>query len=199
MRRFLSKWYLYLLAIIISVSAFCILTNIKTNPKRTERINFIVACYDAQVYKLEQALKEKKPDYLKEINCTYLNIDADNFGYLFYSLRGDADFFILPINYVDNNQDSTIKYAANIIDTNYVDNKLNAKQEYYSYEGYSKGFKIYDSLLDEGILKDYLTYNVKEEKSDYYLFFNYNSPNVGSLNNSESEVAFDAIKTMFIL
>ena len=182
----------------VSVTSFCVITTIKTNPKREEKINIIIGSYDAKVSQLENELKKNKPQSIKEINVNYLNLHAVNFNYLFSSLRGESDLFILPINYALDNLDSTIKYAANI-DEEYVNQQVGKSLDYYSYESYKKGFKIYDSSSQTGALTNYITYEEDNNKSDYYMFLTYNSKNIGKLNNSKSERAYGVIKELLDL
>lgn len=198
MAKILSKWYLYLLSIAVSVSAFCILTSIKTNPKRTEKISVLIGSYDAKVNDLEKELNNNKPEQVKDIQIRYLNLHAKNFQYLFSTLRDDIDMFILPNSYVAGKEDDTVKYAANL-DAKYVDSKVEKEFEFYVYDGYNKGIKIYDSDSDIGCMKDYITYNEDDNKSDYFLFFSYKSKNIGKVNSSESETAYQIVKEMYKL
>ena len=198
MAKIVSKWYIYLLSFFIAVTSFCVVTTVKTNPKETERINFVVGAVDINSYQLEAKLKENKPKGIKKISCNFLRLHSQNFNYLFTTLRSNSDFFILPYNYIVNEFKGITDYAANI-DTTYVNEKLGEELDYCSFDDHYKGFKIYDSSLDEGILKDYITYNFEDEKDDYYLFFSFKSKNIGELNHSKSENAYEVIKEMMAL
>ena len=198
MAKILSKWYFYLLSIAVSVSAFCILVSVKTNPKRTEKISILIGSYDAKVTDLENELKNNKPEQVKDVQIRYLNLHAKNFQYLFSSLRDDVDMFILPISYVEGREEGTVKYAANL-DEEYVNHNIGKEPTYYSYDDKNKGIQIYDSESDVGCMKDYITYNEDDNKSDYYLFFSYKSKNIGKINNSKSETAYQIVKEMYKL
>ena len=67
MAKIVSKWYIYLLSFFIAVTSFCVVTTVKTNPKETERINFVVGAVDINSYQLETKLKENKPKKLQLI------------------------------------------------------------------------------------------------------------------------------------
>lgn len=198
MSKIMSKWYLYLAGVLLSVTAFCVGVSIKTNPKPTERINFVIGAFEADIYNLDKKLSENKPDGLKVIEGKFHYISASNFGYIFSSLRGTSDFFILPEIYVESDLNNTARYAANL-DEDYIDSQLGKEFEYYSAFEHLKGIKIFDSETQEGYLKDYITYETEEVKSDYYLFFTYNSSNIGEINNSKSVHAFEIVKKMLKL
>lgn len=198
MHNILSKWYIYLASFAVTTTAFCVATSIKTNPKETERINFVLGSYDADVTDLEKTLNKQRIDGIKNIRCSFLKLGSKNFNYLYSSMRGDSDFFILPIVYLENSFVGATDYAANI-KTEYVDEMIGSSQTYYSVGDYVKGIKIYDSKTESGILKEYITYIEGEEKSDYYLFFTFNSKNIGELNNSKTDNAFKVIRKMITL
>ena len=96
MKKYLSKWYLYLLAIALSVASFCLAVTFKTNPKNTERVNFFLGTYDAQTTQLKNKLMENKnlednTDYnekVKElIDKGYSKRDAIKEISLIYNIR----------------------------------------------------------------------------------------------------------------
>lgn len=199
MHRVLSKWYLFLASVLVTVTSFCVVVFAKTSPKSEERITFVVGAFNMDVGALSQKLNEKKPSSIKEINVKFDALESYNFGYTLTSLiRSDTDFFILPHSYFDANKGGSVKYAATI-KKDYVESQLERQFEYYVDGDYLKGIKIYDSSLDEGILKDYIIYTKEDDKSDYYLFFTYNSHNIGSLNDSGTTNAFTLLKEMFAL
>lgn len=198
MVKVLSKWYIYLISATVVVTGFCVGVSIKTTPKATERITFIVGSYGAKVSNINRKLKNLKPDSVKEVNCRYLQYGASNFSYLLSTLRSASDFYILPLSYIEKSPDDVTKYAANI-KSEYVNEKVGKNLEYYENDGEIKGFKIYDAQANEGFLVDDITYTEEHDKSDYYLFFTYNSKNIGELNNSSSENAFLIVKELFTL
>ena len=84
----------------------------------------------------------------------------------------------------------TPSYATTSVGVNDV---ASGKTYYYS-EDYAKGIKAYDKETKEGYLSDYIDYG----ENNYYLFFTYNSKNIGKLNNSSSEKAFDVLKEIIL-
>ena len=198
MVKVLSKWYVYLISAAVVVTGFCVGVSIKTTPKATERITFIVGSYGAKVSNINRKLKNLKPDSVKEVNCRYLQYGASNFSYLLSTLRSVSDFYILPMSYIEKGPDDVTKYAANI-KSEYVNEKVGKNLEYYENDGEIKGFKIYDAQANEGFLVDDIIFTEEHDQSDYYLFFTYNSKNIGELNNSSSENAFLIVKELFTL
>ena len=118
---------------------------------------------------------------------------------LYSSFRENCDFFILPLNYVNDYKGATINYSANL-DIEYLNDYFDTKLEYCLYDGVAKGFKVYDHFKDEGILKDYITYLNDDYKSDYYLFFQFKSINIGDMNSiSKTNNALKVIKELMEL
>ena len=193
LRKMFSKWYIYLVSIALVVTSFCVVTSVKTEPKADEKINFIIVSNGVN-NNLKQYLNEKKPEGLKKIEFRYVNAKTKNLNYIFSSLRRSVDFFILPIDYVENNPSVTIKYSANIKE-NYLNEKIETIPTYYYADEYAKGIKAYDKEKKEGLLSSYIDYG---EDSNYYLFFAFNSQNIGQLNNSGSEKAFDVLKEIIL-
>ena len=82
----------------------------------------------------------------------------------------------------------------------YLNDYFDTKLEYCLYDGVAKGFKVYDHVKDEGILKDYITYSNDDYKSDYYLFFQFKSINIGEMNSvSKTNNALKVIKELMEL
>lgn len=196
MNKILSKWYIFIALIIVSTVSFCVAVNAKTSPKDNERISFFIGALDCKVDKLSNEINTNKEEQIKVINCNYHNINASNFTFIFSSFRENSDFFILPINYVKDNEGSVTKYSANI-DKTYLDSQIGNNLEYVEYEGVAKGFKVYDSQAQSGMLKDYVTYTNDDYVSDYYLFFQFDSVNIGTLNSkTKTTNAFSVIKEL---
>ena len=73
---------------------------------------------------LENKLNSNREDAVKAVNLYYHNINASNFTFIFSSFRANSDFFILPIDYVNKQKDTVIKYSDHI-DTYYVNSIFN--------------------------------------------------------------------------
>lgn len=192
LRKILSKWYIYLATITLVIASFCIVTSIKTEPRGEEKINFIIVSRGVK-NELKNFLNDNKPTGLKKIEFRFVDLETKNLNYIFSTLRGSSDFFILPLDYAEENSSITIRYSANI-KTDYLNEKIGEEATYYYQEEYAKGIKIYDGASKEGYLKDYIIYNKEDETKNYYLFFTFNSKNIGQLNNSSSEKAFEVLK-----
>ena len=198
MARIFSKWYIYLLSIAISVISFCLIVSFKTAPKEHERLQIFLGAYEAKVMDLQDRLEEEKPDGVKSISLRFNYVSSSNFTYIFSTLRTEMDIIILPKSYVEENEGATLNYFANI-DTEYLQKEIGREFDYYvNNDSETKGFKIYDSSLEEGLFKDLITYSGDNDKSDYYLFFSYKSNNIGELNKkSKTKHALELIKNIY--
>lgn len=194
LRKILSRWYIYLASITLVIVSFCVAVSIKSEPKAEEKINFVIVSRGVN-NELKNYLNNNKPNDIKKIEFRFVDLETKNLNYYFSTLRGSSDFFILPLDYAEGNSSITINYSANI-KTDYLNEKLGETPTYYYSEEYAKGIKIYDGISKEGYLKDYITYNNEGETKDYYLFFTFNSKNIGQLNNSNSEKVFEVLKEM---
>ena len=199
MSKIFSKWYLYIILALVSSVSFCILLNVRVSPKADQRITFFIGAVDSDVSKLNNKCKEFVDDNVMAINYRYHNIHASNFTFIYSSFREDSDFFILPIDYVNKNLGRTASLSANL-NEEYINSKLNYQFDYLEVEGNKKAIKVYDSLTEEGILKDYVTYIDEEIKCDYYLFFEFDSVNIGEIHSrTKTDNAFKVISELMKL
>lgn len=198
MKKYLSKWYLYLLAISVSVVAFCLSVTFKTNPKETERVNFFLSTYNAETTKLDNALESKKPSSIKQINITYCSFYSSSFEYIYQTTRKEMDFYILPGSFV-NDSEGLYKYYPELDET-YLNEYFELTLSYLNLEDKPKAIKIYDHNSKEGFFKDYVTYNSELNEEDFYLLFNGSSPNIGNINlKSTTDHALQIVKELFKL
>ena len=208
MTKYLSKWYIYLSVIAVVIASFCIAVGVKVAPKEHERVDFFIGANNAKVSEIENKLNENLPEGIVTVSPKFHYVDADNFNYIFSSYKETVDFYILPMNFVRDNKSLATGSAQNLDrSVEYLNSYLGKTLEYCTFpdsdmKTYVKGFKVYDYIKDEGILKNYITYNLPEtkveEKSDYYLFFNFKSINCGEVNNnSKTDNALKIIKRMF--
>lgn len=199
MTKVLSKWYIHISLLLVTTITFCVSVNMKTAPKEDERVSFFVGAIDTKKDDLEAKLDSKCDDDILAIYYHFHNIYASNFTFIYSSFRENCDFFILPINYVNDYKGATINYSANL-DIEYLNDYFDTKLEYCLYDGVAKGFKVYDHVKDEGILKNYITYLNDDYKSDYYLFFQFKSINIGEMNSvSKTNNALKVIKELMEL
>ena len=197
MKIYLNKWYLYLLVTVISVVGFCLAVTFKTNPSKTEKVNFFLGTYDAKASKLDEKLESMKLSSIKQINITFSYYGSSSFSYVFQTTREEMDFYILPISFV--NGDENLANHFSILDTNYLDNYFNLTLNYLSLKEKTRGIKIYDHESKQGFFKDYVTYESDTNEEDFYIFFNYKSPNFDKINNGQTSHALYIIKLMLNL
>lgn len=197
MNRILTKWYLYLAASAITVTSFCLAVGARTQPKETERIQFLVASPDMDLAGLNAKLEEEKPDGVKLFEARFLQLNSGNFGYLLSTMARTVDFFIVPNSYAESHYSDCVQYAANI-NQDYLNERLGLAPHYFLAEDYAKGFTFHKGG-EKDALSSYITYENEEEKGDYSIFFSYKSKNIGELNHSKSELAFPAVRRLLAL
>lgn len=199
MRNLFSKWYLYLLSAVVSTVAICLSISFKTAPKDHERIDIFIGALEMKTSQFDRDIDEKKPDGIKKVETRFIAKTANNFSYLFFSLRSEMDFYILPLDFVEENKGDVVNYSSNI-KIDYLEKELGRHFDYYyDDENRPKGFKIYDCKKEEGILGNYITYTNDEERNDYYLFFSFKTKNIGEMNGGGSTGAFEVIDVLFNL
>lgn len=201
MAKVFSKWYIYLVAVIAIVTAFCISVTSYTAPERDEKINFFIGAHNVHINQLNEDLEANVPEYLKVINARFHSIDNSDFSHIFASTRSILDFYIIPESYFKENKEIILNYSANI-KTDYLNNYFNDTLTYcYDDESHAKGFRIYNAITKKGLLLDYVTYELDVKDyvpTDYYLFFYYDSINIGQLNGiSKTTNAFEVIKDLY--
>ncbi len=197
MKKLLSKWYLYLVAISVSVVAFCLSITIKTSPSKLEKINFFLGTYDALVTNLDKELEEKSSKDIKQINITFSFYGSSSFSYVFETTKQEMDFYILPSSFVGDIEAMYLHFQT--LDESYLNEYFESELSYLSFENSIKGIKVYDHILKDGYFKDYVTYSNQLSEDDYYLFYNYKSPNLGNLNEGKTDHALSVSKILFNL
>ena len=195
MTKILSKWYIYLIAIVTLVTSFCIATSVKVAPKAEERLNIFIGALNIDINKADIKLNEYKPSDVVVVNTNFHHVDYSNFGYIFTSFRPEMDIYILPEEYIKNNEKIVCDYAATLNVTSFNE-FLNEEQVYYKRNEFYKGIKVFDNESNNGLLKDCISYINDSFKSDYYLFFNSKSINLGFLNESKTSNAIDFVRTL---
>ena len=203
MNKLLSKWYIFVLTSLLTVVSFVIASAAIAAPKEHEKISFFLGAYGAKVEELNQDInKANDIEGLKIIEFDFHYIYANDFAYMFNIYSATDDFYILPIDFVEKNKEGVLNYSANIRQ-DYVNSFFDNKLEYYVDGEYTKGIKMYDSLTNTGYLKDYIDYVSKDKEvkpCDYYLFFAYDSVNIGTLNHkTKTTNAFYVIKELMEL
>ena len=100
-KSLLKYWYVYVLVTAASVVGTLYYCDLINRPKNEETINLFVASYTSKTEPLYNYLKDRKPDYLREINITMTNPKSADFGYFMVNKGlNRADIFILPESYL---------------------------------------------------------------------------------------------------
>lgn len=203
MNKILSKWYIFVLTSLLAVVSFVVASSAIAAPKAHEKISFFIGAYDAKVEELNQDInKSNDVEGLKVIEFDFHYTYANDFGYIFSIYKETDDFYILPLDFVEKNKEGVLNYSANIRQ-DYVNSFFENKLEYYVDGEDTKGIKMYDSLTDTGYLKNYIDYVSKDKDvkpCDYYLFFAFDSINIGTLNHENKTTnAFQVIQELMEL
>ena len=100
-RRLSSKWYYFLVSLIVVSVSFSLLINIISTPKRDESVTLFIASNGVSE-SFEKKINEDLPDYLMKV---FINAKNENDQYIGYSFATGgiqmADGFILPDNFLD--------------------------------------------------------------------------------------------------
>lgn len=197
MKKYLSKWYLYLIAIVISVVVFCLSITIKTNPSKLEKVNFFLGTYDALTSDLDKELESQSSDDIKQINITFSFYGSSSFEYVYETTRSEMDFYILPLSFLNSNESRYVYFAD--LNEAYLNEYFGTELSYLHYDATTVGIKVYDHLTKEGYFKDYVTYATGSSEEDFYLFYNRQSQNLGNINESKTDHALCVSKILFNL
>ena len=196
MTKYLSKWYIYLLSVLIVVVSFCLGVSFKVAPSAEERIDIFICAKECNTASLIEKLNNNKPTDVVTVNLNFHYCTHSNFSYIYSSFRTEVDILILPSEYLKDNERNVIDYSAPIKKDEF-EQYLGFAPTYYVKDEYYRGIKIYDKDTKEGILKEDITYCDEYYSSDYYLFFNYRSVNLGFLNDSVTDNALELVRAIY--
>lgn len=182
-------WYVYLLLIASSIIGTIYYCDFINRPKNEETINLFVASYTQKSEPLYDYLKEKAPDYLREINITLVNPKSADFGYFMVNKGlNKADIFILPESYLFddllNNQFVTLNEE--VIDSYFT----------YTTDSSNHGVLLHDVGNNDNNLLQFKSEQYTDEK--FYIFYRVNSLHIGDLN-SKSKVDTALLFTKYLL
>ena len=195
MNKYLSKWYIYLVSVVFVIVAFCIGVSFKCAPKKEEKIEIFIGAKECNTVALIETLNANRADDVITVNVNFHYRTHSNFTYIYSSFRSEMDIFILPSEYLKNNEDIVTDYSASIKKDEF-EQYFGLAPTYYIKGEFYKGIKIYDSASNEGFLKEEIIYCDENYNSDYYLFFGYNSVNLGFLNDSVTDNALELVRTI---
>lgn len=196
MNKYLSKWYIYLISIVVIVVSFCVGVSFKCALKKHEKIEVFIGAKECNTVTLLEKLNNNKPIDTIAVNVNFHYSTHSNFSYIFSSFRSEVDLIILPQTYLKDSEANVVDYCASIKKDEF-EQYLGFTPTYYVKGEFYKGIKIYDATSKEGILKEDITYCDSNYQSDYYLFFNYKSNNLGFLNESVTDNALELVRTLF--
>ena len=179
-----SKWYYFLVSLIIISVSFSLLINTISTPKRNESVTLFIAS-NGVGESFERKINEDLPDYLMKV---FINAKNENDQYVGQSFATSgiqlSDAFILPNNFLDASEYSSLCYD---LDTSYINEYCNYNFEYIYYDNKAYGIKMYDKNSRNGLAKKYISYSTNH---DYYMFFNKSSLQLGKLNDTNDGIFY---------
>lgn len=174
-KSFFHLWPIYLVIIFAVGFVFSWAIDLKTAPKKEEKLDFCMCLNNLDVSGLTTRIKENNTHELKEINYQKLFPNLVQFDQLYFALEQNVDFFVIPNGILDNKFTTYYRYFAPLTNE-YITNNLGSGVETYTYEDKIYGIKIYDQATDKGLSSDLIQYkNATIDKKDFYLFLNKNS------------------------
>ena len=186
-KNILHFWYIYLLVIAsvsIGVIYYCDFIDM---PRKEETISLFISSYTNDSNKLHSFLKEKSPDYLREINITFVNPKAPEFEYLMVNKGlNKADMFILTESYIF---DSLIEKQFSPLNKEVV-------ESYFTYESdeSGKGILVHKPGDQDNDLYTFNSETYKDER--FYLFYRVNSLHIKGLNDAKVDTALRFTKEL---
>ena len=186
-KNILHFWYIYLLVIVsVSIGAiyYCDFIDM---PRKEETISLFISSYTNDSNKLHSFLKEKSPDYLREINITFVNPKAPEFEYLMVNKGlNKADMFILTESYIF---DSLIEKQFSPLNKEVV-------ESYFTYESdeSGKGILMHKPGDQDNDLYTFNNETYKDER--FYLFYRVNSLHIKGLNDAKVDTALRFTKEL---
>jgi len=181
------RWYLYIIAIVVSSFVCSYYINFINMPRNEETISFFISSYTGDTNKINSYLKSKSPSYLREINITNVKPTASDFSYFFfYKGLNNADVFILHESFLT---DEIITNQFATLDATYL-----SKFFVYTPDKTNHGILIHEKDgKDHGLL----TFKSSQENDEnFYIFYRINSLHIGKMNNSSFTTAFTLTKAL---
>lgn len=174
-------WYVYLLLIVSSVIGTIYYCDFINRPKNEETINLFVASYTQKSEPIYDYLKEKAPDYLREINITLVNPKSADFGYFMVNKGlNKADMFILPESYLFDD----------LLNNQFVTLNEEVINPYFTYttDSSNHGVLLHDVGNNDNNLLQFKSEQYTDEK--FYIFYRVNSLHIGDLySKSKADTA----------
>lgn len=183
----LKKWYLYVIAIGLSIFGCSYYVNFINMPRNEQTISLFISSYTSDTSKVKKYLESKSPSYLREIDITNIQPDSSNLEYFFVNKGlNRADIFILHESLLTK---ELLENQFAMLDNDYLSN-------YFSYESEATNHGIVVHKKDG---EDHKLITFKKDGKDdqnFYLFFRINSLHIGKLNNSNYDTAINLTKAI---
>ena len=188
-KHVLRYWYVYLILIAGTVIGTIYYCNFINRPRNEETINLFVASYTQKSEPLYDYLKEKSPEYLREINITMVNPKSADLGYFMVNKGlNKADMFILPESYLfDDLLNNQFAFLNEEVVSSYFT---------YTADSSNHGILLHDLNEKDNELLEFN--NEKYEDEKFYIFYRVNSLHIGGLSSS-SKVDTALLFTKYLL
>lgn len=180
LKAILKFWYIYLILIAVSVVGTIYYCDFINMPRNEETISLFICNYSTNSESLFSFLKEKSPDYLREINITNVNPKSSDYGYYMVNKGlNKADIFLLPESRLDKD----------LLNKQFAELNSGVLSSYFTYEteDLNRGVLYHKKGDSDSTLINLI--NDKYEDENYYLFYRVNSKHIKGLNNSKVDTA----------
>ena len=187
LKAILKFWYVYLLLIAVSVVGTIYYCDFINMPRNEETISLFICNYSSNNEALFSFLKEKSPDYLREINITSVNPHSSDFDYYMVNKGlNKADIFLL----------SESRMGKDLLTKQFAELKSDVLSSYFTYESedLNRGVLYHKKGDSDSTLISII--NDKYEDENYYLFYRVNSKHIKGLNDSKFDTALSFTKEL---
>ena len=196
-KRVFHHWYIYVISAIVVTLLFSWAVSLVTRPSKEERIRICLSSYGANRAALVQALQQKAPSYLREIDVDTIDLDANDY-YRFYEVYApNADIIILP----EFKAREGVEKGTLPLNRQYVHALIpEYVSPFFEVNSVPYGLMVYDCKAAIGGAISYVDY-VKEgkEAASYFAFFNEKSIHAGELNQQGRDGDFSILKAYLTL
>lgn len=179
-----SKWFVYLVWLVVVILFWSWAFGLITRPESEEKLTVFIGAYYANTAELSNKFNKQNPEYIKQTEVLYFDLTEYNFD-MYLTIKGaESDIIILPKSAIENANLSLFLS----LDKDAVTELFGADLQLLTVNGKCCGIKLYDKTLKQGKLDDCIGYE-SANTDDFYLLFNYKSLHAGVLNGSELDGA----------
>lgn len=176
--------------------------SLKCRPNENEKVDIIYCCYgyDSNSGKLPKLLKQNCPDYIREVNINYVNLELStlDFNNQLIAYMDYVDLFVLPESLIS----SKLPHLRTSFDKDVFKSTIGIPpiDKWYEENNETLGFCVFNKDNNEGYMKSYFSYLCDgKDAENFYAFFRKDSPQGGIITGGEYNASYNVIREMFKL